>query len=461
MKRILIAILWILCLSHIAHDVSAQTFTPATFGEDDRSILKTLRVPAERPSGRYNVSLRCQVIVEPDGAATHPHCLIAEERFGVFQREALRALSGSVMTPATVDAQSVRVVLNFLIGYRCDESCEIVLVPNHAKNVESFGLGYVAPQPILEDNRWYEGYAKKLDWVASGRTAEDVGGIQFIVSTQVNESGRASRTNVDLDSNGFFGEHYEDTAKRAARSLRGVRYIPGYYEGKPQTMRHYEYWVDPDGSLPSVLTIPVRVLLLSSENVPELGSVMATEAEIREMFIGANEVWNQAAIKWTIESVVYAPIAYEQRFLRVTGGERASGFTNGLNSDIVRAIEDACPKELRLEDGWSVCFFRRLPWQGAAFYSSRIGSVLFGGRFPRLRSRVLAHELGHSLGLAHTTPCTQGLMRNDNGARCVSRALTATHLELDQIARARAQALKQEPQPERQQICDDGGCYWP
>jgi len=459
MKRTLIAILWVLCLAHVTHDVCAQTFTSATFGEEDRSILKTLRVPTERPIGSYRVSLRCQVIVEPDGAVTHPHCLVTEKRFEVFQREALRALSGSVMTPATVDAQSVRVVLNFLIGYRCDESCAIVLVPNHAENVDSFDLAYVAPQPILENDRWYEGYAKKLDWVTSGRTAEDVGGIQFIVSTRINESGRASRTNVDMDSNGFFGEHYEDTARRAARSLKDVRYIPGFYEGEPQTMRLYEYWVDPDGSLPTVLTIPVRVVLLSSENVPELGSVMATEAEIREMFIEANEIWNQAAIQWAIESVEYAPIAYEQRFLRVTGGARASGFTNRLNSDIVRSIEDACPKELRLEDGWTACFFRRLPWVGAAFYSSRISSVLFGGRFPRLWSRILAHELGHSLGLAHTTPCTQGLMRNGSGARCESRELTATHLELDQIARARAQALKQEPQQERVQICDDDGCY--
>jgi hypothetical protein len=447
MMRTMIAILWILCLLHVTHDVSAQTFTPATFGEDDRSILKTLRVPNERPSGSYNVSLRCQVIVETDGAVTHPHCLVAEERFVVFQRAALRALSGSVMTPATVDAQSVRVVLNFLIGYLCDESCEVVLVPNHSQNVDSFGLGYVAPQPILEDDRWYEGYASKLDWVASGRTAEDVGGIQFIVSTRVNESGRASRTDVDMDSNGFFGEHYEDNARRAAKSLKEVRYIPGFYEGNPRTMRLHEYWLDPDAKPPTVLTIPVRVLRLVSEIATEQDSALA-EAEIRELFVGANEIWKQAAIEWTIESIQHARTANEQASLRAIQRAKQAGLVDGA----ARTIEKACPEDLLLEGGWNLCILPASSNAPGGYYSSRIHTVIFGGAEfgPALRSRLLAHELGHSLNLAHTTPCARDIMGLRSGnlpgnERCEIPPLKAMRLELDQIARSRAQALKQEP----------------
>jgi hypothetical protein len=350
------------------------------------------------------------------------------------------------MTPATVEAQAVRVVLNFLIGYRCGESCEIVLVPNHAGNEDSFGLGYVAPQPILEDDHWYHGFEKKLDWADSGRTAEEVGGIQFIVSTRVNESGRASRTEVDMDLNGFSGDHYEDTAKLAARNLRDVSYIPGFYEGVPQTMRLHEYWLDPDASPPTVLTIPVRLLLLTSEIVPELDTTL-TESQVRRLFVETNEVWRQAAIEWTVESVVHAGIADEQRYLRDTERARERGWANAPIGDTIDAMDNACPEELLLEDGWNVCFFRRLPGGlSGGIYSRRIGAVIFGGRSPQSWSRNLAHELGHSLGLLHTAPCTRALMRDGTGTpRCEIGGSTAARLYGEQIAAARAQALKQEP----------------
>ena len=52
MKRSLVTISYALCVSHAMQGAFAQEFTPAIFGEDDRSISKTLRIPTERPRGR-------------------------------------------------------------------------------------------------------------------------------------------------------------------------------------------------------------------------------------------------------------------------------------------------------------------------------------------------------------------------------------------------------------------------
>jgi len=59
--------------------------------------------------------------------------------------------------------------------------------------------------------------------VESGRQAEDVGGIKFLVSTRIDTRGQSSRRRIVQKSPGYWG-----AAGRAARSLDDVRYIPAF-----------------------------------------------------------------------------------------------------------------------------------------------------------------------------------------------------------------------------------------
>ncbi len=139
----------------------AQEFTPALFVSGEFSIKNTLTVPLERPPGGYDVSLTCQMIVEIDGTTTNPHCLV-DERYQDFKWEVFKTISSARMVPATVAGEPVRVLMNFMAGFRCLEACGTILLPNHGRFVQDYGFDYSSPQPILEDDTWYEGYQEKL-----------------------------------------------------------------------------------------------------------------------------------------------------------------------------------------------------------------------------------------------------------------------------------------------------------
>lgn len=144
----------IVLLASLAMGIArSQTFTPARFGNHELSVINTLRVPIDRPPGGYDVSLTCQVIVEADGSTAKPHCLV-DERYRAFHWQVIRAVSGAVMEPATVDGEPVRVVMNFMAGFRCLEACAITVLSNHARYVHELGFGYSSPQPILEAGTW-------------------------------------------------------------------------------------------------------------------------------------------------------------------------------------------------------------------------------------------------------------------------------------------------------------------
>ena len=52
-----------------------------------------------------------------------------------------------------------------------------------------------------------------------------------------------------------------------------------------------------------LLLLPVRVHLLTSGTTPELNSTL-TGDEIRQVFVEVNAVWQQAGIRWDVESVL-------------------------------------------------------------------------------------------------------------------------------------------------------------
>lgn len=143
-----------------------------------------MRTPIDRPEGDYDVTLRCQVVVEPDGTTRFPRYLVSE-RYAVFRVEVERALTASIMSPATIDDMPVRVLMNLIFGYRCATTCPAFLLRHHGRNTRDFGFTYTSPQPVLvddygDDGPWHPGFSEKLSWAASDLSAEDVGGVRFV-----------------------------------------------------------------------------------------------------------------------------------------------------------------------------------------------------------------------------------------------------------------------------------------
>jgi len=180
----------------------------------------------------------------------------------------------------------------------------------------------------------------------------------------------------------------------------------------------------------------VRVHLLSSELVP-LNSTL-TDDEVGVMFARLNEVWQQADITWDIESIVREAALNADGFALVLSGQLPASSQN---------VASILPLGRLLSGMWNVFLIQDLGGIAGGFYFPGIPATLsaeidpFGQReLTGSAARILAHELGHSLSLAHV-PCTpEG---NLMAAGCDSQ--DRTRLTATQGQAARQQARRGEP----------------
>ena len=206
-----------------------------------------------------------------------------------------------------------------------------------------------------------------------------------------------------------------------------------------------------------LLVLPVRVHLLTSATVPELNSTL-TEAEIRRVFAEANGVWRQAGIHWEVESVLREAAQNEEAFpaARETGRSGRGRFRS--------ILLQVCPQDQWLAGAWNVCVIREFPVPAGGVFFPERRQVLWSELDPRgeTHATILAHELGHSLCLAHDADSPNNLMRGGpaqgqgrgaaggaaRGAapRTPRDPSTASELTTAQIAIARRQAATGSPQ---------------
>ncbi len=187
----------------------------------------------------------------------------------------------------------------------------------------------------------------------------------------------------------------------------------------------------PDAELTDI-DLNVRVHLLESDEFESLDATLS-DADVETLFQGVNRVWSQAAITWTVESVVREPsgdgTAYE---LALRG---AIPFSFEILASIL-------PRDNLLPGAWDVFVIRDFGNIAGGVYIDALGSVVVaelgpaGDQGPLAAGpRILAHELGHSLSLAHV-PCTPAGNLMAPGCPGADR----TRLEAPQIDAARRQA---------------------
>jgi len=144
------------------------------------------------------------------------------------------------------------------------------------------------------------------------------------------------------------------------------------------------------------IVIPIRVHILRSTESSHLNCI-CTAAEITAWFDRANTIWRSAAIRWDLESFVYEEANNSVEFDRIVGLGRTAD-----PGDRRSVVHSTYPLDQRLAPGWNIFFINRMAF-GAGVYNRQAKSVLIGKTSPggELNSSILAHELGHSLGLQH------------------------------------------------------------
>jgi len=186
-----------------------------------------------------------------------------------------------------------------------------------------------------------------------------------------------------------------------------------------------------NATMADTLQLPVDVYRYSFAAAPELDSTY--EQENIEMLISeVNDIWAAADIQWTLQSIQDRKIS-ENDFPPLTGNES--------RTEIRKRFISASPNNHE-QSVWIMALIHEFPVPAGGLYLPVTKTVYFAERTRGGPTRpiILAHELGHSLGLKHNRD-SSNLMHSAAGGRDMPTD-NATALSTQQITRARAQATE-------------------
>lgn len=163
----------------------------------------------------------------------------------------------------------------------------------------------------------------------------------------------------------------------------------------------------------TLITIPVRIHMLGGTGEESVDTVRSDQ-EIRDIFssvLGVNEnYWSQANIKFEIESIVPAKPKMISGYQTLVKSALFDTYAVGITSNEYRGGHsliqaNLAPENNLLENGFNIVVVHDFGIMGGGVYQKNkivyVPEQSIKGNDETIMTFSFAHELGHSLGLAH------------------------------------------------------------
>jgi hypothetical protein len=196
--------------------------SPARLREDEESIESGLRVPDGLEWGRYDV--HCEVRVLSSGIPFDVTCYALDSGVPKKLVDAIRrAAQRAKFIPASRDGKPAQVYMVIMVRTVIGRGEPLVLVlPNNGVEHKRYGLFYIAPQRFNEFN-----------WGSAYEPAPP--GTLIWQELWIDEHGKVTKSQTTNAS----GARIKDV-EAVRRSVANMRFMPGFFEGKPTPMRYVE-----------------------------------------------------------------------------------------------------------------------------------------------------------------------------------------------------------------------------
>lgn len=168
----------LLCLCGVTADAAAQnTFTPAAFGDGEKSLAALIEFPELR--GDASVTISCITVVTAKGKLDKHGCYQVNPGDETFIAAIYKAAKKARLTPATYDGKASAVVLQYRIQFVQkgeDRILSFAANPGYEENVDAYGADHVAAQRLMDKEKWRDACPKQARFLVFAKANVDYDG---------------------------------------------------------------------------------------------------------------------------------------------------------------------------------------------------------------------------------------------------------------------------------------------